>query len=59
MVLTLIQEAVDEAKSEGRIQSEERSQATENRPATLNDLTAEDAEITEEEKREMNKFVIK
>lgn len=26
MVLTLIQEAVDEAKSEGRIQSEERSQ---------------------------------
>jgi hypothetical protein len=27
--------------------------------ATLNDLTAEDAESTEEEKREMNKFVIK
>ena len=26
---------------------------------TLNDLTAEDAESTEEEKREMNKFVIK
>ncbi len=26
MVLTLIQEAVDEAKSEGRIQSEDRSQ---------------------------------
>ena len=26
MVLTLIQEAVDEAKSEGRIQSDERSQ---------------------------------
>ena len=27
--------------------------------ATLDDLTAEDAESTEEEKREMNKFLIK